>query len=240
MCTGLGWMRTLKGEGTTIEMQIKKSAESGETTKRKNMQTIIQNTPGYRVNEYLLVLSPHDELRERIKHVKKEFHEKYGAKNALWGKPHVTLVKFKQIEMLEEKIVHRLKTIGMGYHPIKVELKDFGSFPSHTIFINVVTKEPIKNLVREIKDVQRLMKLDKENKPHFIDEPHLTVARQLSPWQYEQGWLEYSHKHFTGRFIADSMLLLKRREGEMPYQIVERFQFMNLPVSTKQGAFDFA
>jgi hypothetical protein len=84
------------------------------------------------------------------------------------------------------------------------------------------------------------MKLDNDNKPHFIDEPHLTVARKLLPWQYEKGWLEYSNRHFTGRFIADSMLLLKRRQGEMAWKIAQRFEFMNLPVATKQGAFDFS
>lgn len=66
-------------------------------------------------------------------------------------------------------------------------------------------------------------------------EPHLTIARKLQPWQYEKGWLEFSHKYFTGRFIADAMLLLKRPVGEMKYEIVKRFEFQNLPVSTKQG-----
>ena len=144
-----------------------------------------------------------------------------------------------QVEMMEERIVNRLKTIAMGFHPIKVELKDFGSFPTHTIYINVITKEPIRDLVREVRDVQKLMKLDKDNKPHFIDEPHITVARKLLPWQYEKGWIEYSNRHFTGRFIADSMLLLKRRKGETSWQILQRFEFMNMPVATKQGAFDF-
>ena len=204
------------------------------------MQTIIQNMPGYRINEYLLVLSPHEELRNRIMQVKKEFGEKYKAPTAIWGKPHVPLAKFLQVEMLEERIVNRLKAIAMGYHPMKVELKNFGSFPSHTIYINVVSKEPIKTLVREIRPIQQLMKLDKDNKPHFFDEPHLTIARKLSPWQYEKGWLEYSNRHFTGRFIADGMLLLKRRQGEKGWQILQRFEFMNLPVNTTQGAFDFA
>jgi 2'-5' RNA ligase len=123
----------------------------------------------------------------------------------------------------------------MGYCPFKVELKDFGSFPSHTIFINVTSKLPIRGLVNEIKDIQRLMKLDKEHKPHFIDEPYIPIARKLLPWQYEKGWLEYSNKSFTGRFIADAMLLLKRREGEMAWQISERFVFQNLPVTIRQG-----
>ena len=200
------------------------------------MKTIVNTIPGYRVYEYLLVLSPHEELWNKIMEVKKKFAEEYQSEHAKWGKPHVTLVNFVQYEMMEERIVNRLKTIAMGQYPFKIELKDFGSFPSHTIYINVVTKVTVQTLVKEIrKETQRLMKLDNDNKPHFILEPHLTIARKLQPWQYEKGWLEYSNKHFTGRFIADGMTLLKRIVGEMKYQVVERFEFQNLPVMTKQG-----
>jgi 2'-5' RNA ligase len=200
------------------------------------METIVSTIPGYRVYEYLLVLSPHPELWQRILKAKNEFYETYKAASAKWGKPHVTLVNFVQYEMMEERIINRLKVIGMSYPPFKVELKDFGSFPSHTIYINVTSKMPIQNLVKEIRgETQRLMKLDDDHKPHFILEPHITVARKLLPWQYEKGWLEYSNKHFTGRFIADAMLLLKRPVGEKAYQIAQRFQFQNLPVTTKQG-----
>jgi 2'-5' RNA ligase len=200
------------------------------------MKTIVNTIPGYRVYEYLLVLSPHEELWNKILKIKEEFAEKYQSDHARWGKPHLTLVNFVQYNMMEERIISRLKTIAMGYPPFKIELKDFGSFPSHTIYINVMSKVPVQNLIKEIRsEGQRLMKLNDDNKPHFIMEPHLTIARKLQPWQYEKGWLEYSNKHFTGRFIADSMLLLKRPVGEMKYQIAERFQFQNLPVTTKQG-----
>lgn len=192
--------------------------------------------PGYRVYEYLLVLSPHEELWNKIMKVKEEFADKYQSDYAKKGKPHITLVNFVQYEMMEERIINRLKVISMGHTPFKVELKEFGSFPSHTIFINVTSKVPVQNLVKEVRhEAQRLMKLNDENKPHFILEPHLTIARKLKPWQYEKGWLEYSNKSFTGRFIADSMLLLKRPAGEMKYHVVRRFDFQNLPVTTKQG-----
>ena len=191
--------------------------------------------PGYRYNEYLLVLSPHEELWNKIKKVKEEFSEKYKSEQAKWGKPHIALVNFVQFEMMEEKLVNRLKTIAMGYTPFKVELKDFGSFPGHTIYINIESKQQVQNLTKELRPAQRLMTLNKENKPHFIDSPYITIARKLLPWQYEKAWLEYSHRHFTGRFIADGMLLIKRRVGEKAYQIVQRFEFMNLPVTTRQG-----
>lgn len=200
------------------------------------MKNVTNSIPGYKVCEYLLVLNPHEELRNKITAVKKDFYDSYQAETSKWSKPHLTLVNFLQYQLMEERIVNRLHIIAMGRNPIKVELKDYGSFPSHTIYINVTSKLPIQNLVKQIRtETQRLMKLNDDNKPHFIMEPHLTIARRLLPWQYEKGWLEYSHKHFTGRFIADAMLLLKRPVGELKYEIAQRFEFQNLPVSTVQG-----
>lgn len=201
------------------------------------MQKIIQSLPGYHVNEYLLVLAPPEELWHKIMKAKEEFANNYKTDYARWTRPHIALVSFVQYELMESKLIQRLKTVAMGAPSFKLELKDYGSFPSHTIYINVLSKIPVQNLLKEIRtEAQRLMKLDDDNKPHFMSEPHLAIARKLAPWQYEKAWLEYSHRHFTGRFIADAMLLLKRRVGEKAYQIAARFEFRNLPVMTRQGA----
>src|ERR1700712_3247109 len=163
------------------------------------METIVQNMPGYRLNEYMLVLTPHEELRNRILQLKKEFSEKFKGLQALWLKPHVMLARFSQYEMMEERIVNRLKTTAMGFPPFKLELKDFGSYPSHSIFIQVASREPVRELLRQVRDAQRLMKLDNEHKPWFADDPQIMLAGKLVPWQYEAAWKEYSHRHFTGR-----------------------------------------
>ncbi len=199
------------------------------------MKTDILSLPGYKMCEYLLVLQPHEELWNKVVAIKKEFAAKFEAPSAEWGKPQITLVKFSQLQMLEERIANRLKMIAMAMPAFKVELKDFGSFPTHTIYINVETKVAIQMLVKHLKTAQSLMKT-KEVKPYFMENFHLTVARQLLPWQYEKGWLEYSHRHFTGRFIAGNMLLLRRPEGVKGYQTVQKFEFMNMPVVTTQGA----
>jgi len=198
------------------------------------MNTQLSTMPGYRYAEYLLVLNPHEDLRNRIIKQKKEFHDAYQTPYALWGKPHITLAKFTVWQMMEEKIVNRLNIAAMGSPPFKVLLKDYGSFPSHTIFMNITTKLPIQNLIKAVRSSKRLMK-SPDFEPFFIMEPHLTIARKLEPAQYEKAWLEYAHKSFTGNFIADGMLLIKRLQGDKAYQIVRRFEFKNLPVSTKQG-----
>jgi 2'-5' RNA ligase len=194
----------------------------------------LSTLPGYRLCEYLLVLQPHEELLNKVMHIKKEFAEKYEAPSAAFGKPQITLAKFGQLQLMEDRICNRLKMIAMAMPAFKVELKDFGNFPSHTIYINVDTKVATRLLVKHLKTAKQLLQT-KEQKPHFIEESHLTIARQLLPWQFEKSWLEYSHRHFTGRFIANSMLLLRRPEGAKAYQPVQRFEFLNMPVVTKQG-----
>jgi 2'-5' RNA ligase len=199
------------------------------------MQSVNSFMPGYEVHEYLLILQPHEELQNRIHTLKKEFARKYKAPLAELTKPYVPLVSFATWAMAEEKLLSRLQAIAMGITPFKIELQDFGSLPTHTIYINLVTKLPVKVLIKELKEAQRLMKLNNDNKPHFMEEPHITICPKLKPWQYEAGWLEYSHRRFTGRFIADNLLLLKRPVGTKAYQIVKRFEFQNLPATTRQG-----
>jgi 2'-5' RNA ligase len=190
--------------------------------------------PGYEVADYMIVLNPHQELRNKIEEVKAGFAKEYKA-TAGFG-ANMLLASFSQYEMMEERILNRLKNIALGCPPFKVEMKDFGSFPSHTIYFRVTSKIPVQNLVKKIRsEAQRLMKLDDENKPYFNLEPHITIARKLKPWQYEKGWLEFSTKSFTGRFIADEMILLKRLQGETKWIVAKRFQFENMPITTKQG-----
>jgi len=194
------------------------------------------NSAGWQLNGYLLVLQPHEDLRQRIMAVKKRFAESYDCPLASATKPHVTLVNFSQYQLMEEKIVHRLKRIVSRHAPFTVELRDFGSFPSHTIYLEVATRNAIVALVKELRTMQAMLKPDKEHAPHFITEPHLTIARKLLPWQYEKGWLELSNTPFTGTFVADRLLLLKKKAGEKKYQPPLPMAFLNRKTELRQGS----
>ena len=184
--------------------------------------------------EYLLVMQPHEALWNEIKSVKEKFATDYSCEQAKKGLPHITLIRFKQFQSTEIHIRQHLRNNARTIAPLKIELKDFGSFPSHTIYINIVSKMPIMNAVKTLRqNAQKFMKMDKDNKPHFITEPHLTIARKLQSWQYEKSWLEYEHANFHGRFIADHALLLKRKAGEY-YKQVEKFVFEGVKEEVKQ------
>lgn len=190
--------------------------------------------PGYRTGEYLLILNPHEDLKNKITDVRKSFYKNFKDAKVFGGKPNVALAKFVAWDMMEEKILNRIKIVAMGTSPFKVMLKDYGSLPSHTIYINIITKVPVNNLVKELRAMKRLLK-SPDVEPYFLKEPHITIASKLNPGEYDRAWTEYSQKNFTGSFIADGMLLLKRRPGERAYQVVQKFEFMNLPVATRQG-----
>src|SRR3954470_424508 len=98
---------------------------------------------GSQVYEYALVVQPHEDLQNRIVQLRKQFNETYKIATPAGTRTHVLLVNFKQYESMQEKILRRLHWIAMGYHPFKIELQDFGNFPSHTIYINVATKIPV-------------------------------------------------------------------------------------------------
>ncbi len=197
------------------------------------MNAELQMLPGYRVCEYMLVLQPHEELSKKILQQKKDFATKFETP-AAFAPPKIILASFTQLQLMEDRIFNRLKMVAMAMPAFKVELKDYGSFPSHSVFIQVKSTMAIQLLIKNLKPAQRLLKTS-EHKPHFMNAFNINIASKLLPGQYEKSWKEYSQKQFTGRFIANSMLLLKRFEGTKAYKPVQAFEFLNMPVVTTQG-----
>ncbi len=72
--------------------------------------------------------------------IQKDFNYKYKIESKSVYLPQLILVIFKRIQAFEERIINRLKITTMALHPIKIGLQDYGSFPSHTIYVNVTSK----------------------------------------------------------------------------------------------------
>ncbi len=194
----------------------------------------IKGLPGYRVNDYIIVLPLPDDLKEEVQCIKKNFAEAYQAKQAL-TQPLIILSAFQGLALSEERIDSRLSAITRSLAPAKIELRDFGSFPTHSIYIHITSKVAVAGIVRELKKMQALMKPDKDHKPYFIDEAHLAICKKLRPWQYEKAWLEYSHHDFTGRFIAGSLQLLRKEESRDHFETVGTYAFVGEEEKMSQG-----
>lgn len=191
--------------------------------------------PGYRMYEFLLVLVPHDDLQQKIIKVKQAFYDHYQVPAALVGRPQVTLLRYQQPELMEERILSRLRLVAMGLPPLKIELNGFGNYPMHSFFINIANKNQVKLLVNGFKPLRRLLQYGLD-KPHFIEDPCIPVAIKISKDIFKKALPVYEQKHFTGRFIANEIVVLKRRKDDKKYKIAERLQLQHLPVHTVQGA----
>ena len=189
------------------------------------------------VYEYVVVIQPNEDLQGRISQVRREFNVLYRVEHPLLSNVHVPLVYFTQNIGFQDKIIRRFRLLAMRSHPFKIRLNNFDSFPTYTIFISGTEKNQFQEFVKTLRtDSQELLKMDELHKPNFILEPYIPIAIKLLPWQYERGWLQYSNVNFNASFIADSIVLLKRRQGEIKYFPVQSFNLMNLEPVTKQAS----
>jgi 2'-5' RNA ligase len=191
--------------------------------------------PSFELNEYLLVLTPHDDLVQQVNRIKKKFAEEYDTKHAVGANANIMLCKFYHYAATEARMKTKLQAVAMRINSFMIELEDFGSLPTHTIYINVKTKNKINELVREIKDSRALLSISKEHKAYYPEEPYIAIARKLVPYQFEKGWLEYSNSHFKGSFVANQMTLLRLDKNSGRYVLVQKMSFMNKHVEVKQG-----
>ncbi len=199
----------------------------------KEAQRFVSGNP---VIEYLLAITLEQALDQKITIVKKDFKKKFKVTTHQPTENRITLVHFCQYLALEATLLAQLSKIIGSVVPFKIELQNFGSLPTHSIFIKVLSKLPIQNLAKALRQAQKIMTLDADNKAHFIEEPQMLIAQKLKPWQYEKSWLEYEHTPFSGRWMVDKISLLKRKKEAMgAYQPVKIFQFGQPTLSTLQG-----
>ena len=190
--------------------------------------------PGLRINEYRLVIPLPEAIQEKVLGVRKTLHERYKVKLPFELKPSLTVLRCHGFDKGEARLMEKLQHAALQTAPFKVELEDYAGYPSHTIYINVLTKSPFNELCKELKKYKWLMQVP-QHEPFFINEPHLIVAQRLKPKEFTTVWQECEHRQFSGKFFADAMLLLKRSEVNEKYQVMRRFEFLNLPLSIKQG-----
>ena len=92
--------------------------------------------------EYLSIISPPEQVCNNVANEKNSFSYIYQAPSAKYSKPHITLAHFVQDDRYEKLIVNSLTATALRTAAFPVVLKDFGNFPSHCIYINVINKMP--------------------------------------------------------------------------------------------------
>ncbi|TCJ14133.1 hypothetical protein EPD60_08985 [Flaviaesturariibacter flavus] len=197
------------------------------------MDTPNSTLPGYRIHEYRLQVLLPDALQERIAHLRERLNERHRVKGASGPVPALTVLHFHAFEKTEARLLERLQQLSCSMTPFKVELENFSAYPSHTIYINVPTRTPFQELVKELRQLKWLMNIQ-GHEPHFIPEPQLVLAQRLKPMQFIGMWMECEHSEFSGRFIADRLALLRRGETG-GWEPLRELELLQQPLAVKQG-----
>ena len=192
------------------------------------------HAPAFKIGEYRLILPLSEALQESVMALRKELHEKCRVSLPFELKPHLTILHCHAFEGMEAKLAEKIQQVATRNKTFKVELQDFAAYPSHTIYIHVATRSPFNELAKELKRVRPLTKIP-DHEPHFINEPHLVMAQRLKINQFTQMWKQCEHTPFTGKFLASSMVLMKRSEYNSRYKAIRQFDFASLASSVKQG-----
>jgi 2'-5' RNA ligase len=183
------------------------------------------------LNEYLLIISPEENIRTELIKIKYEFRDKYGCTHAAQLKPHCTLMNFIQPQHMENYLIKALDSLAASFSPIKITLDGFGQYPIHTIYIKIEDNKEIRKMVTALRlKFKPISKAIKPFKPTYLSAPHLTIARRMTDTQFNLAWTEWGKRKFDSSFNAYSIRLLKRQINENDlrpkenYHVVKDFE----------------
>jgi 2'-5' RNA ligase len=179
------------------------------------METAVSFTqPQFRgsiIKEYLLVVNPEENIWRQVMEEKTNFFNSYRTAVAIKTKPHITIASFLAKEEMEETVLRWIHRIVSAKKIFTVALNNYSGFPNaNTIYLRVQDHLPFKQLAKELKVIDELVKSNGLPKAHLISNPHMTIARRLEGPVYEKAMMEYSRKEFHAEFQVKELVLLKR------------------------------
>ena len=174
------------------------------------------------IYEYLLILSPNDQVINAIRSFKKEFKEDFPEALSTGLKPHITLMNFINVERNEERIIKRFAIMSRGMRPLNVVVDGFCNL-GQAIAAKVISKTLITKAAEDFK--ARNADIFRPNYTRYCTNPHLTIARQIPVKHQKEAWQIWKDKKYSVQFEIKEMILLKRKLGGGKCEVIGTFQF---------------
>lgn len=179
--------------------------------------------------EYLLVINPAKNVDNEMLRIKKYFAKKYQYSKAEKTKPHITLATFRTDESKEKLLTDAIEEVFRFSYPFEVKLNNYNYFPSHTIYIDIKNPSAITNIVKGLKSLKDKHEL-LGTRYYFCNHPHLTIARGLQEETFIKAKKDFEVRTYQNSFIADSIVLLKRKTQYDRCLVIKEFEFRDTRV----------
>jgi len=175
--------------------------------------------------EFLGVIEPDNYTSRLILTIKNNVTYRFGCGYAAGLKPHITVSNFLQSAYMEKKIFESFERTTAAMAPYKVHVNGFGHFETHTVFAKVTQESTAVMAEHMKKKSSAIIQTQIRQKPYFIKEPHLTIARGMTPEQFSLTWAMLKGSPLVSSFMAYEMTLLRRDVRGGKYEVIKKFPF---------------
>ncbi len=191
------------------------------------MNQLFYNTSAGRaiqeVREYLVLLTLPQYVKEAILPYVHALQSTYNFKGmkAVY-RPHVTLLHGIQFAGYRDRILNGLHRLASEKEPFSVNIKGFLPWKK-TFCLHVDSGRTIRNIFADER-----IRLGKNFMLHtdYTITPHITLARNLEPWESEMIGRDWAEVAFNLSFLAVSVLVLERIPGvEQRYRLIDEITF---------------
>jgi len=162
------------------------------------------------VKEYLLIIQPAAAVQQQVKEATAGFVNHYGVNSAA-GMPYITVAAFLAKEEMEETLLRWMHRIISSFKSFTVALNNYSGMPNTaTVYLRIQDHQPFKQLARELKVIDELVRSNGLPKAQLVTYPQLAIAHSLETALYEKAMMEYSQKDFYAAFQVQELHLIKR------------------------------
>lgn len=199
------------------------------------MNTATTTTDQLLYCDYLLLLSPPDDVKEIIERYKKlagMLVGKYPGMNGAALIPVKTDLEFKQPELTEPMLL-TLKDKVSQVQPVQLALNGFGYFDhgdTKTIYAAIGANDQTSDWFIKL---QLLI----NGKPKSIT-PHITILRNIPNNMFEKLWPKFANSQLQHIFNIDALTILRKSSlhRSAPFKTFARFPFKGKAAAQEQLA----
>jgi 2'-5' RNA ligase len=182
------------------------------------------NWKDYGYYEYLLVINPAKEVKEKLISQKQEFFQEYKEETALRTLPHISLLSFLAFEAMEDILIRWIQNICNKYNRFTITFNNFSGFPPHTVYLRIQDPLLLNQLAKELKVIDSFVSSSGCPPLQVNSKPHIPIANSLTPAVFDKALIDYSYKSFHESFVAEELVLLKRSHQSEVCKKVNVFQ----------------
>jgi hypothetical protein len=180
--------------------------------KKKNMEKL-----------YSLVIHPPEAILALVKSMKEQLANEVGWFHSKNSVGHITICEFRATDAAIRTIKIQITRLCDSLSTVEVLLNELGTFPNGAFFIapNIDSKNNLKVIMKRFHKSLRVSNMQKS------DNPHLSIARRLSPEN-----LIKANQLFTSidlSFECDSVVLRLFDENIKQFFVTDSFEFKNKP-----------